>query len=93
MGVYLLFGWLILARGRVRRRDISGLVVNRGTWVIVVLLSLGTALNLASQSKWERYFWAPFAAILALLSTKVARSPRLDELGADPRSMADQNGR
>lgn len=77
IGVYGLFGVLILARGRVRSSRISPTIVNRGSWLIAVLLGLGVLANVASTSGWERYFWAPFAAITAGLCVYVARSPRI----------------
>jgi len=38
----------------------------------VVLSALGTIVNLASSSPWERFGWAPFSAALAVLSFIVA---------------------
>jgi len=42
-------------------------------WVLFGLLLLGTLMNLASSSSWERYFWAPYAFALAMLTLVVAR--------------------
>jgi hypothetical protein len=43
------------------------------TWVLFGLLLLGTLMNLASSSPWERYFWGPYALVLAALTLVVAR--------------------
>ena len=45
-----------------------------GTWVFVGLLALGTVMNAASSSRWERFVWAPVSAILAVLTWVVATS-------------------
>jgi hypothetical protein len=42
------------------------------TWVFVGLLLLGTVMNLASSSPWERYFWSPYAFVLAMLTLVAA---------------------
>lgn len=42
------------------------------TWVLVGLLALGTLMNLASSSPWERFGWAPFSATLAALCIAAA---------------------
>lgn len=46
-----------------------------GTWIVAALLLLGTVMNLASSSSWERYMWGPFAATLAVLCFLAARAP------------------
>jgi hypothetical protein len=43
-------------------------------WVLFGILLLGTLMNLASGSPWERYFWGPYAFVLAMLTLVVARS-------------------
>jgi hypothetical protein len=43
--------------------------------VLVVLSALGSLVNVASSSPWERFGWAPLAATLAVLSAVVASSP------------------
>jgi len=48
-------------------------VARWGTWVLFGLLLLGTLMNVASSSAWERYFWAPYALILAGLCFLAAR--------------------
>lgn len=49
-----------------------------GTWVLVVILSLGALMNLASSSGWERFGWAPFTLLLAMATFVVARG-RINE--------------
>jgi len=43
-------------------------------WIGVVLLALGALVNVASRSRWERFGWGLFAAVLAVLSLIVATS-------------------
>jgi hypothetical protein len=43
------------------------------TWVLFGLLLLGTLMNVAFSSAWERYFWGPYALILAGLCFAAAR--------------------
>lgn len=50
-------------------------VLTWGSWILVVLSSLGALMNVASSSPWERFGWAPLAAVLAFLSAIVALSP------------------
>ena len=45
-----------------------------GTWALVGAAALGTLANLASSSPYERFGWAPLAALLAVLSLVVALS-------------------
>lgn len=40
--------------------------------VVVALLVLGTVMNTASRSPWERFLWAPLALTLAVLTLVVA---------------------
>jgi cell division protein FtsW (lipid II flippase) len=41
-------------------------------WVVVGLLAVGTIMNAASPSRWERFIWAPVSLALALLTIVVA---------------------
>jgi hypothetical protein len=41
-------------------------------WALVGLLGLGVVANAASSSPWERFGWAPFTAVLAVLCLIVA---------------------
>jgi hypothetical protein len=42
-------------------------------WALFGLLLLATVMNLASSSPWERYFWSPYAFVLAILTLVAAR--------------------
>lgn len=69
--------WLIAAGivlGRVGIGPISGSVARWGTWTLVALLTVGAVMNAASPSRWERFGWAPFTALLAGLCVVVALS-------------------
>ena len=41
-------------------------------WVVVGLLIVGTLMNAASRSSWERFLWAPVSLVLAVLTLVVA---------------------
>lgn len=45
-----------------------------GAWVLVGVLSIGTMLNFASSSAWERFGWGPFALLMLVLAVVLARS-------------------
>jgi hypothetical protein len=44
-----------------------------GAWILCGLSAVGALMNLASSSGWERFFWAPYALILAGLCAVAAR--------------------
>lgn len=46
-----------------------------GTWALVVLLAVGAVMNAASSSRYERFGWAPFAAVTGVLVLIVALAP------------------
>ena len=48
----------------------------RITWALVAVTALGTLMNLASSSPWERFGWAPYVLVLMLLCVTLARSGR-----------------
>ncbi|MCW2968390.1 MAG: hypothetical protein JWM71_2162, partial [Solirubrobacteraceae bacterium] len=64
----------VLARGGVRPSLVPIEISRHGTWVLVGVLALGTAVNAASSSAWERFGWAPLNLALALLSLRLART-------------------
>jgi hypothetical protein len=74
--IWLLAAVFMLGRGGVVAVPLPDVVLDIGAWVLVVLSVLGTIVNLASSSPWERFGWAPFSAVLAVLSFIVASSPR-----------------
>jgi hypothetical protein len=41
-------------------------------WVVAGLLAVGTVMNAASRSRWERFVWAPVSLVLGLLTILVA---------------------
>ena len=72
--VYLVFAVIVLDRIGMPVIDIPDPLAQAGTWVLVLLLTVGTVLNLASSSPYERFGWAPFAAVMALLTLVIAAS-------------------
>jgi hypothetical protein len=66
---------VILARAGYRVRFVPATLAQVGSWVLVVLLTLGSLANFASQSPWERYLLGPVTLVLAGLCLVVARSP------------------
>lgn len=73
--IWLLAAVVILGRGGVAAVPLPVVVVDVGAWALVVLSVLGTIVNRASSSPWERFGWAPLSAVLAVLSFTVASSP------------------
>ena len=70
--VWVAAGLVIL--GRADLGPLSGWSVRWAAWVIVGVLVLGTVVNAASKSPWERFGWAPFILVLAVLCAVVASS-------------------
>lgn len=66
---------VVLRRGGIGPLAMPGAAVRWVTWTLFGLLLLGALMNLASPSGWERYFWAPYALILAGLCFLVASGP------------------
>jgi hypothetical protein len=64
---------VVLARAGVDAAFVPRVVARWGTWVLVVVLPVGAAMNAASSSPWERFLWAPLALALAVLCLVVAR--------------------
>jgi hypothetical protein len=64
---------IILGRVGSRFSPLPSTFCRRGTWVLVGLMTLGTLMNLASPSSWERFLQAPVAMVLAVLCFIVAR--------------------
>lgn len=74
MVVWLVAALIVLDRAGIPLLDLPDVVSRWGTWVLVVLLPLGAIMNFASSSPYERYGWAPFALVAALLTLVVALS-------------------
>lgn len=72
--VWLLAALLVLARGGRPFVAFPDSVSQKGTWVLVAFLGLGAMMNFASSSRWERFGWGPFTAILFILALVLARS-------------------
>jgi hypothetical protein len=72
--IWLLGASIVLARANVVSLPLPREAIAWGAWIVVVLLGLGAAVNVASRSTWERFGWGPFAAILAVLGVIVAAS-------------------
>jgi hypothetical protein len=76
-GVQALF-WLFAALTALARGGLPSPIPyafsRRAMWVLTTLLVVGTILNAASSSPWERYGWAPFILALAALSLRLART-------------------
>jgi hypothetical protein len=71
--------WVIAAAvilGRADYLDVPGPaeITAWGAWIVAAVLGLGAIVNVASSSRWERFGWGPFAAILAVLCVMVAAS-------------------
>jgi hypothetical protein len=65
---------IILARGGFAMSPLPRAVARWGTWVIVGFLGLGTLLNFASSSPWERFGWGPFTVTMLILCVNLAHS-------------------
>lgn len=72
--VWLFAMLLVLARGGRAVVPLPQGLHRRGTWGLVVLLGLGTFMNLASSAPWERFGWGPFTLVLSILTLLLARS-------------------
>jgi hypothetical protein len=74
VAVYLVAVLIVLDRAAMPVIDLPEAVSRIGAWVLVALLAVGTLVNLASSSPYERFGWAPFAAVLAMLALLLALS-------------------
>jgi hypothetical protein len=73
--VYAVAAALMLRRAGFRVWFVPRRVARIGSWVLVVLLALGTLANFASQSPWERLVLGPVTLVLTGLCLVVASSP------------------
>ena len=74
--VWLLAGLTALSRGGVAPSPIPDTLSRRAVWTFAGLLAVGTVVNAASSSRWERFGWAPFLLVLTVLTFELARSGR-----------------
>jgi hypothetical protein len=68
---------VVLRRGGLGLFAISEAVARWGTWIIIGFLLFEVLINVASSSVWERYFWGPYALILAGLCFLAARTDEI----------------
>lgn len=73
--VYGVAAAVILVRAGFAARFLPRTVARVGSWILVLLLTLGALANFASQSPWERFLLGPVTLLLAGLCLVVARSP------------------
>ena len=73
VAVYAVAAALILRRAGFQVRWVSHAAARIGSWVPVVLLTLGALANFLSQSPWERFLLGPCTLVLAGLCLVVAR--------------------
>jgi len=74
VAVWVLAALVVLGRTGYRVSMIPFRICQYGTWVLFGYLTLGTLMNLASQSNWERFLQAPIALVVAVLCLLVARA-------------------
>jgi hypothetical protein len=72
--IWIVGALIVLGRAGFDVSPFSDGVERWGTWLFVGLLAVGTLMNAASSSRWERSVWAPVSAILALVTSVVATS-------------------
>ncbi len=72
--IWLLATLVVLDRGGRPVIDLPDAVAFWGTWTIALLSFVGAVVNFASSSPYERFGWAPYAAVLGLLTLVVALS-------------------
>ncbi|SFT86917.1 hypothetical protein SAMN05660657_03603 [Geodermatophilus amargosae] len=65
----------VLSRGGVTTVPVPYSFSARAFWALTAILGVGAVTIAASPSNWERFGWAPFVLVLAVLSLRRARSP------------------
>ena len=74
MVIWLAAAVVVLERAGVVTLGIPDVVTRAASWILVGVLILGAAVNVASSSPYERFGWAPFSLVTALLVLIVAFS-------------------
>lgn len=74
MVVWLIAAAIVAQRCGFLKMRFSPVLINRSTWALVGVMFLGSAVNWASRSPWERYTWGPINLLIALLCLIVAMS-------------------
>jgi hypothetical protein len=77
---WLLAALTALSRGGIGRSPIPYSFSRRGMWALTALLAVGTVMNAASSSRWERFGWAPLVLGLTLVCLQLARSEDKERL-------------
>lgn len=77
-GFWLLAAVTVLTRAGATRSPIPYAFSRRGTWALTALLAIGAVMNGVSQSRWERFGWAPIVFGMAVLSLQLSRSAPSD---------------
>ena len=72
--VWLLAATVVLGRAGYWGSPRWSGALHRGAWLVAGLLGLGSVVNFASSSPWERFGWGPLALALAILCVVLARS-------------------
>ena len=72
--VWALAALIVLGRAGFNITTLPLRFLSVGTWSLVGVLLVGASMNIASSSPWERYMWAPFTLMLAVLCLLVARN-------------------
>jgi hypothetical protein len=75
VAVWLLAGAIVLGRAGFDLVSLPASALRWGAWILAGVLFVGSLMNVASKSRWERYLWGPLAFALAILCFVVARSP------------------
>lgn len=73
----VLLGAMLVVLGRVGiwGRSLPAWLFRWATWSLVAVLVAVALLNFSTARMWERWVFAPFAALLAMLALVVATSP------------------
>ena len=74
MFVWLAAALVVLDRAGIPLMDLPDIVSRTATWILVAALAIGAVVNLASSSPYERFGWAPYSLVLAILTLIVALS-------------------
>lgn len=72
--VWFLAFLVVLARGGRALIAVPETVGRVSTWLLVGLLGLGSSMNFASSSPWERWGWGPYILVMFGLCLILARS-------------------
>jgi hypothetical protein len=72
--IWIVGAAIVLRRAAIISLPLPGAVDYWGTWALVAVAALGTLVNVASSSGYERFGWAPMAGLLAILALVVALS-------------------